>query len=263
MPALGSPSRSLVIGASARLIHCRRACAAAAMTLLLTVMPLINGCGNAAFQGPYTYSLPAGDTANAEGDAFVYMYLLRGGCAFAQKYLDQTWYRLGTGGPRAVLMLQAAIEMCQGNDSAARHLVQTAYARYGWSGLVKDKYSCNIYRATGSVWQQVPQSSLECPGGDIPLWPGNQMFPGNRPCEDPRIGTGECPSTAPSTEPATSIPATTTTPTTAGLLFSQPPRKAKPPVVPRSGALVPGGPGSVGRKLRTGASATQLGLLRA
>lgn len=154
----------------------------------------------------YTYSLPIGDTPNAQDDAVVYMYLLRGDCAFAQKYLNQTWYRLGTGGPRTVLMLQAAIEMCRGNDSAARHFVQLALTRYGRSGLAKDEYSCNIYRATGSVWQQVPQSSLNCPGGDIPLWPGNRMFPENRPCEDPRFGTGECPSTAPSTESGTLAP---------------------------------------------------------
>jgi hypothetical protein len=141
------------------------------------------------------------------------MYLLRGDCASAQKYLNQTWYRLGTGGPRTVLMLQAAIEMCRGNDSAARHFVQLAHTRYGWSGLAKDEYSCNIYRATGSVWQQVPQSSLNCPGGEIPLWPGNRMFPENRPCEDPRFGTGECPSTAPSTEPGTLTPTTPSTPT--------------------------------------------------
>jgi hypothetical protein len=161
----------------------------------------------------YTYSLPIGDTANAQDDAVVYMYLLRGDCAFAQYYLNRNWYRLGTGGPRTVLMLQAAIEMCRGNDSAARHFVQIAETRYGWSGLARDRYSCNIYRATGSVWQQVPQSSLNCPGGDIPLWPGNRTFPSNRACEDPRTGTGKCPSKTASTEPATPTSTPPSTPT--------------------------------------------------
>lgn len=161
----------------------------------------------------YAYRLPVGDTPNAQDDAVVYMYLLRGNCAFAQKYLNQNWYRLGTGGPRTVLMLQAGVEMCRGNGSAARYFVQLAATRYGWAGLAKDEWSCNIYRATGSAWQQVPQSSLTCPSGDIPLWPGNRMFPSNRPCEDPRTSTGECPGVAPSIEPATPTPSESTTPT--------------------------------------------------
>lgn len=207
---------------------------------LLTAASLAAGCGTGAFRPPsshrptsstsagsptaeptikqraYTYSLPIGDTSNAQDDGVVYMYLLRGDCAFAQRYLNQTWYRLGTGGPRTVVMLQAAIEMCRGNDSAARHFAQIAETRYGWSGLARDQYSCNIYRATGSVWRQVPQSSLNCPGGEIPLWPGNRMFPGNRACEDPRTGTGECPGETPSTEPATPAPTPPATPSESG-----------------------------------------------
>lgn len=224
---------------SAGLVYGRCQPSVVTAVVLLMAVSLTAGCGSGAFRAPsgrpgatnspslagsptpsgsakgktYTYSLPVGDTPNAQDDAVVYMYLLRGDCAFAQKYLDQTWYRLSMQGPRQVLMLQAGIEMCRRNDSAARSFVQIAETRYGWSGLAHDEWSCNIYRATGSMWLQVPQSSLSCPGGQIPLWPGNSQFSSGRPCEDPRVGTGECPSAPPSITPTTPPPTTPTTPT--------------------------------------------------
>lgn len=161
----------------------------------------------------YSYALPAGDTSNAQDDGVVYMHLLAGDCATAQVYLDATWDRLYQyyGGPRAVVMFQAAIEMCTGDEVAARRFVDLAGARFGWAGLARDQYSCNIYRATQSVWRQVPPPDVDCPAGDIPPWPDD------RTCDDPRTESDECTSASPTTaapgdDETPTTPSATTTP---------------------------------------------------
>jgi hypothetical protein len=182
----------------------------------------------------YSYSLPYGDTGYAQDDEIVYGMLLHGQCAAAQKKLDQSWFRLGIGGPREVVMMQVAIEMCGKNDSAAHHFFDIAKMRYGWSGLSLDVWSCNIYRATESFWLQIPQNStkLMCPGGEIPLWPGNRPFPSQlgRACEDPRFGPGRCVGPAPSVRPTTPIPSPSSAPTESG----SPTSAANTPISSRS-----------------------------
>lgn len=239
-------------GIFARIVHRHCRPRVASGMVFLTVVALTAGCGSGAFRGPsagrprpvtissgstsngsmspssagspapsaaveeihYGYHLPYGDTPNAQDDAVVYMYLLRGDCASAQNLLNDSWNHLGAfyGGPRMVVMYQAAIEMCRGNDSAARYFSQIAKTRYGWAGLAKDQYTCNIYRATRSVWWQRRLSSIKCrKSGDIPWWPGN------RTCDDPRTRTNECSSAMPSVRqasPTPTAPATSTEPGT-------------------------------------------------
>ncbi len=117
----------------------------------------------------------------------------------AQQVLNNTWFKLGDyyGGPRMVVIYQAAIDMCRGNALAAHRLVELAKARYGLKGLAKDEYTCKAYRALSSFLDQVPQSSVLCLPGDIPWWPGN------RTCDDPRTVANECTRAPPSTEPPT------------------------------------------------------------
>lgn len=168
----------------------------------------------------YTYSLPYGDTSYAQDDEVVYSHLLGGDCAAAQNVLDQRWWELGIGGPREVVMMQVAIDLCRKNDSAARRLFDVAAKRYGRVGLSQDVWSCNIYRAAGSYLWQIPPNSRElaCLKGDVPLWPGNSYFPSQpvRACEDPRFGTGKCAGPAPSVMPSTPIPSSPSAPAGSG-----------------------------------------------
>lgn len=162
----------------------------------------------------YTYALPLGDTPNAQDDGVVYMHLLAHRCEVAQDYLDQTWNKLHQfyGGPRAIVMFQAGIEMCRGDEARARTYVDIARASFGLSGLAKDTYSCNIFRATSSVLRQEPQSSVLCPGGDIPWWPDDST------CDDPRTAVDECasiPDRRSTGSPSTSSPGPGVSPSSA------------------------------------------------
>jgi hypothetical protein len=176
----------------------------------------------AARQVTYGYHLPYGDTGYAQDDEIIYGMLLAGRCADAQGQLNRSWFRLGVGGPREVLMMQVAIEMCRKNDQEARHFFNIAETRYGWAGLglPQDIWSRNIYRAVESFWRQIPQNSPELtfPGGKIPPWPGGGYFPSQpvRACEDPRFGTGKCAGPAPSVTPATPAPSSPSTPAESG-----------------------------------------------
>ena len=176
----------------------------------------------AARQVTYGYHLPYGDTSYAQPDEIIYGMLLADRCTDAQKNLDDNWFQLGVGGPREVLMMQVAIEMCRKNDPAARHFFNIAQTRYGWAGLglPQDIWSRNIYRAVESFWRQIPQNSPELtfPGGKIPLWPGGDYFPSRpvRACEDPRFGTGKCAGPAPAVTPATPAPSSPSTPPESG-----------------------------------------------
>ncbi len=176
----------------------------------------------AARQVTYGYHLPYGDTSYAQPDEIIYGMLLAGNCASAQQNLDRDWWDLGMGGPREVLMMQVAIEMCRKNEPAARHFFNIAQTRYGWAGLglPEDRWSRNIYRAVESFWRQIPQDSPELifPGGEIPMWPGGGHFPSRpvRACEDPRFGTGKCAGPAPSVTPDTPAPSAPSTPTESG-----------------------------------------------
>ena len=181
----------------------------------------------------YGYSLPYGDTPFGQDDAVVYRWLLDKNCSLAQRTLNDTWFKLGDyyGGPRMVVIYQAAIEMCRGNELAARSLVEMAKARYGLAGLAKDEYTCKAYRALSSFLDQVSQSSISCPPGDIPWWPDN------RTCDDPRTVANECTRAPPSTEPpipTTEPPIPTTEPP---IPTTEPPTPATtPPAAPTESA---------------------------
>jgi hypothetical protein len=168
-------------------------------------------------QQSYSYSLPYGDTGYAQPDEAIYSKLLNGDCASAQENLDKNWWRLGIGGPREVVMMQVAIDLCRNDRSAADDLFTIAEARYGQAGLGYDVWSCNIYRAARSYLRQVPLESPKtaCTKKEhIPLWPGNRYFPSEpvQACEDPRFGTGTCAGPAPSVTPTTPLPSPPTAP---------------------------------------------------
>lgn len=164
----------------------------------------------------YAYSLPEGDTENAEDAMVVYMHLQAGDCAKAQEYLDASWWR-GFTSPEAVVMEQVAVDMCFGRTAAARAQFERGQAMYDWVGVRGNRNLCNIFRAYTGFQRQVPLPGRDiCPPGELVSWPG---WP---PTDDPRtdvvetVPHGEDPpfdsETETPTEQGTSPESTETTP---------------------------------------------------
>lgn len=142
----------------------------------------------------YAYSLPEGDTMNAEDKFVVYMHLQAGNCAKAQEYLDATWWH-GFTSPETVVMEQVAVDMCFGRTAAARAQFERGQAMYKWVGVRGERNLCNIYRAYTAFQRQVPLPGRDiCPPGELVSWPG---WPSAPRTDDPRTDVVE---TAPHSE---------------------------------------------------------------
>jgi hypothetical protein len=136
----------------------------------------------------YGYSLPEGDTSNADDNGVMYSRLAQNRCADAQAYLDQVWAG-GFQSPEEVLMFQVGTSMCAGDAATAAAQFDRGERLYGWTGLAGfGRNLCNIYRAYLSYRDQRPQEDISCPGGSLEYWPG---WPEPQPRDDPRTDAVE------------------------------------------------------------------------
>jgi hypothetical protein len=176
----------------------------------------------------YTISLPRGPD-NAGGpdgpENRVYILLRAGNCSGAQIQLDtgndSNWASMRS--PSFVLIFQAGIAVCEGDSSNGRAWLDRDRHLLGLSGIQQNAQAqqldsvCHLYRALISVFDQVPQDSVHCPGGQRPHWPTDEQGPYK---VDPRQDPYPRPrSTSQSSEPGSTSPSspsvTTTTATTA------------------------------------------------
>jgi hypothetical protein len=142
-----------------------------------------------------------------------------GDCGSAQEALDrpgldadlQPWR--GMKSPRNVLLYQAAIRLCQGEESQARTMYDKA-AEYGWAmdfGVDgSGKLDCVTYKAVRSVLDQQDRERFGCEDGKPSDWPESDA----RRRTDPRTGANEVTTTTAATT-TTAVTATTTAPATA------------------------------------------------
>ena len=146
----------------------------------------------------YGWFLPVGPSSNSTNEGILYQRLAeQKDCAAAQEGLERFRYGLLT--PRNVLLYQAAIDLCRGDEPRAR-AVYGRIARFGWNlefGNSTYQVDCATYQAVRSVLDQRAPDSFACARGTPPAWPDG-------PKDDPRTDVDE----------ATTTRATTTTPTT-------------------------------------------------
>jgi hypothetical protein len=126
------------------------------------------GAGTDADDG-YGWDLPFGDQTVSINEDVLYRIIDRGACDDAQAYLDEQWSTLRH--PRAVLLYQAAIDLCRGDVGSARQTFGRAESAYGWAGVARPYLDCNVYQTAKSVFEQQPPSGFACPEGDAPPWP--------------------------------------------------------------------------------------------
>lgn len=130
----------------------------------------------------YTWSLPLGDRSISFAAQSTYRIVQAGDCEAAQTELNLTWEWFHH--PRAVLLYQAAVEFCRGDDATARRLFERAGSEYGWIGIEHPYIDCNVYRAALSVLQQQPSEAITCPGGRVE---GSWTPEENPVRDDPRL----------------------------------------------------------------------------
>ncbi|WP_194288428.1 hypothetical protein [Ornithinicoccus halotolerans] len=141
----------------------------------------------------FSFGLPEGPSSIAGIPVDdVYIPLAAGRCAQAQTDLDLRWEDFES--PRTVLLYQAGISLCLGDEAAARDWLARA-GELGWSGVGREvpvvndagvqtgtfRYDCELYRSLVHVLARVPRDSVSCPDGEAPPW--------SQPGVDPRLGT--------------------------------------------------------------------------
>ncbi|MEU4443759.1 hypothetical protein AB0K14_20470 [Actinosynnema sp. NPDC050801] len=152
----------------------------------------------------YGWFLPEGPSSIATNEDIVYQRLARDrNCQAAQEFLDRGAWK-GMLSPRNVLLYQAAIDLCMGDESQARAMYGRI-ARHRWNlefGST-EPVDCPTYQAVRSVLDQRDPGSFACTKGSPPEWPDRQAK------DDPRTDSNEATTTT--TTVTTTTPTSTTT----------------------------------------------------
>jgi hypothetical protein len=154
--------------------------------------------------------LPTGpDTVGGPGAAedTVYRALHNNQCGTAQSQLDGrdgselSWDNMQS--PSYVVLFQAAIAACRGDLSEAQRWYRRGEQLVGYAGTVSEltPTPCYLYQALRSVFDQVPWTSVRCPGGSPAQW---AQGPDGTVKADPRRDPYPPPSDSPSPEPSPS-----------------------------------------------------------
>lgn len=177
------------------MIHLLRKAAVIAVALVLA------GCGRAncppsspgappnqppppAVKPDYGFGLPAGDRSpDQRVESTVYVEIANRRCKTADSIMRRPegpgWR--GFDDPRAVLLFQAAVELCGNNDkpanpAQARRLWDAVSSQYGnWNAIGWTDnatrliwHVCELYKSVGSALLQQSKDSLPCRLGEIP-----------------------------------------------------------------------------------------------
>lgn len=127
----------------------------------------------------YRFTLPIGKPGADQHEATTYHYLQQGDCGAALRHLNERWR--GFDGPRNVLLFQAGVDFCRGDNASGKRWFNRA-ARYGWGGTDRPNV-CELYQAAASVTYQRAPSSFGCQSGEDE-WPDG-------PKDDPRTPANE------------------------------------------------------------------------
>ncbi|WP_143193342.1 hypothetical protein [Saccharothrix sp. CB00851] len=157
----------------------------------------------------YGWFLPEGPDSPSFPEDDVYRPLKSRDCTTAQATLDAEWSAMTS--PRNVLLYQAAVHLCRGEESAGRAMFGRA-SRYGWAmnhgGDGSGEVDCATYQAVRSVLEQRDPRSFTCVEGRPPEWPDDVDR------DDPRTDTDRTTTTTTTTTSTTTTRTTTTTTTT-------------------------------------------------
>ncbi|MFD1145614.1 hypothetical protein [Saccharothrix hoggarensis] len=141
----------------------------------------------------YGWFLPVGPDSPSFAEDNVYRQLATfRDCGAAKTTLEQEWRSMTS--PRNVLLYDAAVALCRGDESRARAMYGRA-GRYGWlvntGGDGSGAVDCPTYQAVRSVLDQREPQSFPCAAGRPPGWPP----PPGGPRDDPRTDANEATTT--------------------------------------------------------------------
>jgi hypothetical protein len=159
----------------------------------------------------YGWLLPDGPQSPSTREDLVYQHLAKyRSCGAAQAELDDGDGWAGMMTPRNVLLYQAAIDLCLGNEPRARAMYGRI-AHHGWNLEFghTEPVDCPTYQAVRSVLDQRDPGSFTCTKGSPPEWPDR------RAKDDPRTDSDEATTTTVTTTSPTRPTGTTTTTRTA------------------------------------------------
>jgi hypothetical protein len=143
----------------------------------------------------YGWNPPTGPRTTSTNEDSFYGTLQTGGCSRTQSLLDEHWRSFVS--PRNVVLYQAAIHLCLGQELPGRQVFERA-RMFGFAMMGSDTADCFVYRAVRSVLDQVAVDAVGCQVGTPPRWPTWQ--PDEK--DDPRTDLVEGTASPTSPQPA-------------------------------------------------------------